>query len=92
MSTAKVYNMGGPQRMSRVDMAETVAAVCGLSHEAIVPAPAASVNRGVASPADISMNSGLLKVQALLSYHWMIYSLAFPVSAMARDHQPRLPA
>jgi len=57
----KVYNMGGPERMSRVDMANCVADVCGYSREAIIAAPAASVNRGVASPADISMDSNLLQ-------------------------------
>lgn len=51
------YNFGGPERLSRVDMARAVARVRGLSDAAILPAPAKSVNRGVASPPDISMDS-----------------------------------
>ena len=38
-------------------MARAVARVRGLSDAAILPAPAKSVNRGVASPPDISMDS-----------------------------------
>jgi dTDP-4-dehydrorhamnose reductase len=48
--------MGGPARLSRVDMARTVAATWGRSPAAIQPAPAASVCRGVSAPADISMS------------------------------------
>lgn len=51
------YNFGGPERLSRVDMARAVARVRGLSDAAIVPASAQTVNRGVASPPDISMDS-----------------------------------
>ena len=54
--------MGGPKRMSRVDMAEAVADARGRGRQAILPVPAASVDRGVASPADISMDSSLLQV------------------------------
>ncbi|KAG1679980.1 hypothetical protein FOA52_007044 [Chlamydomonas sp. UWO 241] len=56
----RTYNMGGPQRLSRADMACAVAAARGLPGDAIVAAPAASVQRGVASPADISMDSSRL--------------------------------
>lgn len=57
----RVYNAGGPQRMSRVDMAVTLADARGYDRSAILPGPAASVNRGVASPADISMDVSLLQ-------------------------------
>ena len=56
-----VYNMGGPQRLSRVDMARAVAAARGHDAACILAAPAASVDRGVASPADISMDSSRLE-------------------------------
>jgi nucleoside-diphosphate-sugar epimerase len=56
----RTYNMGGPQRLSRADMARAVAAARGLPEGSIVAAPAASVQRGVASPADISMDSARL--------------------------------
>ena len=49
--------MGGPERLSRVDMARKVVEEFEYSEEAIIPAPSSSVNRGVASPADISMVS-----------------------------------
>lgn len=54
--------MGGPERLSRVDMAMAVADARGYDRAAIVPAPAASVDRGVASPADISMDISALQV------------------------------
>lgn len=50
--------------MSRVDMAVAVADARGHGREAIVEAPAASVNRGVASPADISMDIRQLQVNS----------------------------
>lgn len=57
-----VFNAGGPERLSRVDMARGVAAVLGLDPEVgITPVPSASVARGVASPPDISMRSGRLE-------------------------------
>ena len=59
-SSACVFNMGGPQRLSRVDMALAVAAARGYDAALVLPAPAASVDRGVASPADISMDSSRL--------------------------------
>lgn len=52
----KVYNLGGPQRLSRVDMARFVAGARGYDQALIKPVPSASVQRGVASPPDISMN------------------------------------
>lgn len=58
------YNMGGPDRLSRVDMALLVAGALGLggnaaASRAILPVPSASVSaekRGYASPRDISMD------------------------------------
>lgn len=67
---ARVYNMGGPQRMSRVDMAEAVTDARGYDRAAILRAPAASVDRGVASPADISMNTALLQVGTTPYARW----------------------
>ncbi len=55
--------MGGPERLSRVDMAAKVAEVWGYSPNAIVSAPSSSVDRGVASPADISMTSRKLETE-----------------------------
>ena len=53
--------MGGPQRLSRADMAYQLATYLGIDAEgAVIAAPAASVSRGVTSPADISMNSSRL--------------------------------
>jgi dTDP-4-dehydrorhamnose reductase len=57
----KIFNMGGPQRMSRVDMAMAVAKVCSLDPSYINAVPASTVPRGVPSPADISMDSSLLE-------------------------------
>ena len=57
----RIYNVGGPHRLSRLDMARQVAEVWGLSSEAIVPAPCSSVQRPVRSPADISMDSSRLE-------------------------------
>lgn len=49
--------MGGPDRVSRVDMARRAASVMCVADTNVVSVPAASVDRGVASPADISMDS-----------------------------------
>ena len=57
----RIYNVGGPHRLSRLDMARQVAEVWGLSSEVIVPAPCSSVQRPVRSPADISMDSSRLE-------------------------------
>ncbi|KAF3796215.1 Methionine adenosyltransferase 2 subunit beta [Nymphaea thermarum] len=51
-----LLNVGGPDRVSRVQMAEAVAAIKGYDISLIKPVPAASVNRGVISPSDISMD------------------------------------
>lgn len=51
-----LLNIGGPDRVSRVQMAEAVAHVRGYNTSLIKPVPASSVNRGVKSPADISMD------------------------------------
>lgn len=51
-----LYNMGGPERLSRLDMATKVVEARGYNTTAVVPAPSASVQRPVASPADISMS------------------------------------
>lgn len=45
---------------ARVDMARRAASVMGASDANVVPVPAATVDRGVASPADISMDSGAI--------------------------------
>ena len=53
--------MGGPERLSRVEMAQQLAANLGVDGSGvIVPAPAASVSRPVTSPPDISMDSARL--------------------------------
>eukprot|EP00798_Chlamydomonas_sp_ICE-L_P009927 gene9927-7797_t len=53
------YNMGGPERLSRVDMAEKVAAYRGYDKSAILSVPSATIQRPVASPPDISMSMEL---------------------------------
>ncbi|KAK9058940.1 hypothetical protein SSX86_021557 [Deinandra increscens subsp. villosa] len=51
-----VLNVGGPNRVSRAQMAETVAGVSGYNKSFIKPVSASSIDRGVKSPADISMD------------------------------------
>jgi len=51
-----VYNMGGPERLSRADMAAKVAEARGYDASNILAAPSSTVQRPVASPADISMS------------------------------------
>ena len=53
--------MGGPNRLSRLEMAQTVAQVCGYSTDAIIAAPTSSVQRPVRSPPDISMDSSRIE-------------------------------
>lgn len=56
----RVYNMGGPERLSRKDFADKVAETWNYSKHSIIPASSSSINRGFCSPADISMDSGRL--------------------------------
>ncbi|KAK3194852.1 hypothetical protein Dsin_026162 [Dipteronia sinensis] len=51
-----VLNVGGPDRVSRVQMAEAVAGIRGYNNTLIKPVSASSVDRGVRSPSDISMD------------------------------------
>ncbi|KAK6141022.1 hypothetical protein DH2020_025232 [Rehmannia glutinosa] len=51
-----ILNVGGPDRLSRVQMAEAVAHVRGYNTSLIKPVSASSVDRGVKSPSDISMD------------------------------------
>ncbi|KAI3693353.1 hypothetical protein L6452_33188 [Arctium lappa] len=51
-----LLNVGGPDRLSRVQMAEVVARVRGYDTSLIKPVSASSIDRGVKSPADISMD------------------------------------
>ena len=61
-STAGVYNMGGADRVSRLDFAEAVAKHCGLDTSCAKGVARSSLPPGpVASPPDISMNSSNLE-------------------------------
>nr|XP_016454244.1 PREDICTED: methionine adenosyltransferase 2 subunit beta-like isoform X1 [Nicotiana tabacum] len=51
-----LLNVGGPDRVSRVQMAEAVAHIRGYNLSLIKPVSSSTVNRGVKSPADISMD------------------------------------
>ncbi|XP_024020373.1 methionine adenosyltransferase 2 subunit beta [Morus notabilis] len=51
-----LLNVGGPDRVSRVQMAETVADLRGYNKSLIKSVSASSVDRGVKSPTDISMD------------------------------------
>lgn len=56
----ETLNMGGPERLSRVDMAMIIAEIRGYNKDCIIPAKSADVLRPYVSPPDISMNSSLL--------------------------------
>ncbi|PSS24356.1 Methionine adenosyltransferase 2 subunit beta like [Actinidia chinensis var. chinensis] len=51
-----LLNIGGPDRVSRAQMAEAVAHIRGYNNSLITPVSASTVDRGVKSPADISMD------------------------------------
>lgn len=51
-----LLNVGGPDRVSRVQMAEAVADIRGYNFSLIKSVSSSTVNRGVKSPADISMD------------------------------------
>ena len=59
----RVFNLGGPERLSRVDMAKIVAEIrdCNGNNSSIVEASAASADRGAASPSDISMDCSRIR-------------------------------
>ncbi|KAI0509988.1 hypothetical protein KFK09_010588 [Dendrobium nobile] len=59
-----ILNVGGPDRLSRAQMAAAVADYRGYDLSLIKLVSAASINRGVVSPADISMDISRL-IQAL---------------------------
>ena len=65
-SARGIYNMGGPERLTRMDMAQAVAKHCKHDVKYLQPALSADVQRAAPSPADISMNS--TKLQALLPF------------------------
>ncbi|CAG9460551.1 unnamed protein product, partial [Pedinophyceae sp. YPF-701] len=56
----QTINMGGPDKLSRVDMARLVAEAAGLDPAPIKECSAAAVDRPYKSPADISMDTTLL--------------------------------
>jgi len=59
-----IYNMGGPERISRMAMASAVAKHCGFSDSCFIPAEKSkqfSIQNGVPSPLDISMSSQKLE-------------------------------
>ncbi|KAI9110033.1 hypothetical protein K1719_019074 [Acacia pycnantha] len=62
-----VLNAGGPDRVSRVQMAEAVAQFRGYDTSSIQPVSASSVDRGVRSPADISMD--IARLVQILKIH-----------------------
>lgn len=57
----RVFNVGGPERLNRVDMALTVAQVRGYDPALVLPGSAASVPRNCATPEDISMDGSKLQ-------------------------------
>ena len=59
----RLFNMGGPERLSRLAMAQKTADVLDMDKSCIRPALSASVKREVVSPADISMDSTRLSLQ-----------------------------
>ena len=59
---SNIYNMGGSDMASRMDMAIAAAKECGFSHDVFIAAEKAKQQAGdVPSPLDISMNSSLLE-------------------------------
>lgn len=57
----RVMNVGGPSRMSRLDMAMAVAKVRGYDSSLVVSGSASSAPRTCATPADISMDTSVLE-------------------------------
>ncbi|KAJ4726990.1 Methionine adenosyltransferase 2 subunit beta [Melia azedarach] len=66
-----LLNVGGPDRVSRVQMAQVVADIRGYNPSLIKPVSASSVDRGVMSPADISMD--ITKLVQTLNIHPVAY-------------------
>mmetsp|Transcript_31286 Transcript_31286/g.50228 ORF Transcript_31286/g.50228 Transcript_31286/m.50228 type:complete len:304 (+) Transcript_31286:90-1001(+) len=56
----QVYNMGGPERLSRLEMALCVASFRGADASLVVRASCESVDRGFRSPRDTGMDSSRL--------------------------------
>lgn len=57
----ETFNMGGPERLSRVDMAMIIADIRGYNKDCILSVKSADVQRPYVSPPDISMDSSLLR-------------------------------
>lgn len=80
------YNLGGPKRMSRVDMARAVARHCGHSEKAIEAISSAQMDdRGYNSPLDISMHIDriLTEIPVALTAFEDALAEIFPVKAAA---------
>ncbi|EFN51622.1 hypothetical protein CHLNCDRAFT_140037 [Chlorella variabilis] len=58
---ARVFNVGGPARINRLDMALAVAEVRGHDPALALPGSAAAVARTCATPADISMDTSAVE-------------------------------
>lgn len=58
--STRTFNAGGPERLSRLGIAQAVAAHCGHSMDSVEAAASASVARAAPSPLDISMDSSKL--------------------------------
>jgi dTDP-4-dehydrorhamnose reductase len=63
-----VFNVGGPERLSRLDMARAVAVRLEKNQDCIIPASAASCDRGFPSPVDSSMDSSLVQATLHLQF------------------------
>lgn len=63
----EIMNMGGPERLSRVDMAMAIAEIRGYNKDCIIPSKSADVERPYVSPPDISMDSSLLSQELSIS-------------------------
>ena len=60
----RVFNLGGPERLSRADMGDALVAVRGYPRDRVVRVPCSSVVRDPPSPQDISMD--VQRVQRVL--------------------------
>lgn len=86
----RLFNMGGPERLSRLEMAYITAECWNLDRQYIIPALSASVKRGVTSPADISMDSSLLQ-QELKGVHFTrLQDALFDIAQSSTERQDGL--
>jgi dTDP-4-dehydrorhamnose reductase len=85
----QTYNAGGPERLSRAEMAVAIAKHCGMDASVVDVAKSAAVTRTAPSPLDISMDSS--KLCAVLPFQPQSFAKALQYTLAEQKRTPATP-